>query len=218
MTPNVGQVSNLSSDVGQIFNLSLENVGAGPILPLTTRQIKNLSYDTRQVGNLSYDPRQIKNLPHNRGFTLLEVMLALAILVGAIVVLSELGRMGLRSAKTSRDLSRAELLCESIMSEIAVGIISPDPVQSSPIIDPVSGTTLSETQSDDVAPWVYSIESETIDEDGLLSVRLTVQQDLPLSQHPVSFTLVRWIPDPMLDLLGESTQTDSTSSPESTTE
>jgi general secretion pathway protein I len=187
-------------------------------MKLHVGQVSNLSFAKRQVRNLSYTKRQVKNLSYARGFTLLEVMLALAILVGALAVLGEFGRMGMRSAKTSRDLSRAEMLCESIMSEIAVGILTPDPVQGAPVEDPVQGTPVSATQTDDVAPWIYSIDSETIDQDGLLAVTVTVQQDLPSEQRPVSFTLVRWMPDPMLELLGTTTQTDSSSTQGSSTQ
>ena len=151
-----------------------------------------------------------------KGFTLLEVMLALAILVGVLAVLGEFGRMGLRSAKTSRDLTRAELLCESIMSEVIVGILTPDPVQGMPVMDPVSGSSVSDTQTDDVAPWVYSIDSETIDQDGLLAVTVTVMQDLPSTQRPVSFSLVRWMPDPMLELAGAAATTSSSDTQSST--
>jgi prepilin-type N-terminal cleavage/methylation domain-containing protein len=141
-----------------------------------------------------------------RGFTLLEVMLALAILAGSLVVFGELARLGVQSAKTARDLTRAEMLCESIMSEIASGILSTDSVQGAEIIDPVSGTSASDTQGDDIAKWVYSIDSETIDDDGLLLVKVTVKQDMPDLQRPVSFSLVRWMVDPSLQSSGTSSQ------------
>jgi hypothetical protein len=79
------------------------------------------------------------------GFSLLEVVLSLAILTGAVVVLGELVRSGLRSAQLARDLSQAELHCETIAQEIAAGALPAQPVERSPI---------------DYAPgWFYSIES-----------------------------------------------------------
>lgn len=79
------------------------------------------------------------------GFSLLEVVLALAILTGAVVVLGELVRSGLRSAQLARDLSQAELWCETIAQEIAAGALPAQNVEHSPIQD---------------APgWFYSIES-----------------------------------------------------------
>ena len=162
-------------------------------------------------------PRRSVGTSADSGFTLLEVMLALAILAGALAVLGEFGRMGMQSAKTSRDLTRAELLCESVMSEIGAGILAPDSVQRASVVDPVQGTSASNTQADDVAPWVYSIDSETIDQDGLLAVTVTVAQDMPSAQHPVSFTLVRWMLDPSLESQGTSTQSDSSSTQSSST-
>jgi hypothetical protein len=145
-------------------------------------------------------------------------MLALAILVGALTVLGEFARMGLRNAKTSRDLTRAELLCESVMSQIAAGVLTPDPVSDAQIIDPVTRTSVSDTQMDDVAPWVYSIESATIDEDGLLAVTVTVTQDLPPAQRPTSFTLVRWMIDPNLEYAGLAAAASAASTEESSSE
>jgi general secretion pathway protein I len=144
----------------------------------------------------------VGNLSYRRGFTLLEVMLALAILVGVLAVLGEFARTGLRHAKTSRDLTRAELHCESVMSQIAAGILTPDPVSDMPITDPVSGASVSDSQMDDAAPWVYSIESQTIDEEGLLAVTVTVTQAVPPIQRPTTFTLVRWMIDPNLEYAG----------------
>ncbi len=162
--------------------------------------------------------RQVSVRFSERGFTLLEVMLALAILVGAITVLGEFGRMGLRSAKTSRDLTCAELLCESVMDEISAGILTPDPVQGASVEDPVQGTPVGDTETDDVAPWIYSIDSETIDEDGLLAVTVTVAQDLPAAQRPVSFSMVRWMIDPSLELAGAAAASGSASGQDSTSQ
>jgi hypothetical protein len=95
------------------------------------------------------------------------------------------------------------------MSVIASGILSTDSVQGAEIIDPVSGASASDTQGDDIAKWVYSIDSETIDDDGLLSVKVTVKQDLSDLQHPASFSLVRWMVDPSLQSSGTSSQSSS---------
>ena len=130
------------------------------------------------------------------GFTLLEVLLSLAILGGAIAVLGELARHGILSAKAARDITQAQLLCESKMSEITVGVLSPDAVLDVPF-DEIVG--------DGSIVWQYSIESELIDQEGLLSVRVTVSQDLEPEKDPISFSLNRWILDP--DVGSESDDT-----------
>ena len=124
------------------------------------------------------------------GFSLLEVILAMAILAGAIAVLSEASRMALRNAAAARDLAHAQLLCETKLAEIVIGITPSDPVPATPF-DP------DETALDPDEPaWLYSIDSEPTNEDGLISVTVTVTRDLPPEQHPVRFSLVRWLPDP----------------------
>jgi general secretion pathway protein I len=129
------------------------------------------------------------------GFSLLEVVLALAILTGSIVVLGEAIRLGARSAEVARDSTQAQLLCEAKMDEISAGITPPDPVQQVPF-DCVVG--------DGDVGWVYSITQELTEEQGLDLVCVTVTQDLPLEKQPVSFSLFRWIPDPSMQAAAQS--------------
>jgi len=121
---------------------------------------------------------------------LLEVILALAILAGALAILGEVSRLALQNASAARDLARAQLLAESKLAEILAGITSPDPVENTPFDS--SGNSLDPSEP----AWLYSISSESTDEEGLISVRVTVTRDIPAGQHPVKFSLVRWLPDP----------------------
>jgi type II secretion system protein I len=125
------------------------------------------------------------------GFTLLEVILALAILAGAIVVLGEAARMALRNAGIARDLAHAQLLCESKLAEIVTGITPAESTDQTPFDE-----TTTDSIEQDEAPWVYTIETDDTDEPGLISVRVTVTRDMPPEKHPVQFSLVRWVPDP----------------------
>lgn len=121
----------------------------------------------------------------SRGFSLLEVVLSLAILGGAIAVLGEAASLALRNAEITREMAHAQLLCESKLSEIVAGIDSAEPIQRAPI----------EKAANPGEPaWLYSIERGSIGVDGLMSVRVTVVRDLPAVRRPVSFSLVRWIP------------------------
>lgn len=120
----------------------------------------------------------------NRGLSLLEVILAMAILGGAIAVLGEVASLALRNAEFTRDMAHAQLLCESKLSEIVAGIASAEPVQRATI----------EKGADSGEPaWLCSIERESLEGEDLESVRVTVVRDLPPEKHPVSFSLVRWI-------------------------
>jgi hypothetical protein len=92
----------------------------------------------------------------------------------------------------ARDLARAQLLAETTLAEIEAGIISPDPA------DNARFDTTTESLDPAEPAWLYSIEqpSPQADEEGLVSVRVTVTRDQPAGQHPVKFSLVRWVPDP----------------------
>lgn len=130
------------------------------------------------------------------GFSLLEVILALAILGGALAVLGEVARMAMRNAARARDLAQAQLLCEAKLAEILAGIEPPEPAQGVPF-----GTG-------QVPDWLYSVEVAALDVDGLIEVRVTVEQDLPPEYRPVRWTLVRWMVDPVsvveVDLVAEA--------------
>jgi prepilin-type N-terminal cleavage/methylation domain-containing protein len=150
---------------------------------------------------------------YRQGFSLLEVILALAILTGAIVVLGELARIGLRSAAAARDLAQAQVLCETKLAEILSGI---QPLSA------VQNTSFEKVDPSEDLPWVYSIEEQTIDEDGLIAVRVTVtradaDQNLLSGNRPISFSLTQWIPDPDLDSSTESSTQQSTDQSESST-
>jgi hypothetical protein len=77
----------------------------------------------------------------------LEVILALTLLAGAVVVLGEVGRLALRNAKMARDLARAQLLCETKLAEVVSGIA---PASA---IDNASFDPTAEPMADD-ANWV----------------------------------------------------------------
>ncbi len=121
-----------------------------------------------------------------RGLSLLEVMLALAILGLSLAATGGLIRIGIRSAEAARDLTRAQLYCESLMAEIVAGITPPQPVTDAPL--------------DVQQEWLYAVEIQTIDAQGLVAVIVTVGQDPRKFDRPAIFTLVRWIPDPGLNI------------------
>lgn len=121
------------------------------------------------------------------GFSLLEVILAMAILAGAIAILGESSRQALRNATVAKDMARAQLLCETKLAEIAAGITP---------LEPIEGAAFDTITEPGEPAWLYSIETDPTDEDGLISVRLTVTRDLPPEERPIRFSVVRWFSDP----------------------
>jgi type II secretory pathway pseudopilin PulG len=137
--------------------------------------------------------------------TLLEVILALAILAGAMAVLGEASRLAMRNAEAAHDLAQAQLLCETVMSEIVAGIVPAQAVQNSRF-------DTSELQDPDAAAaWLYTITTDQTGQTGLIVVQVTVGRDLPAEQHPIQFSLVRWLPDPNATSTSSSSQQSSSS-------
>ena len=128
-----------------------------------------------------------------RGLSLLEVILAIAVLGGCMAVIGELVRMGVRNAEEARELTKAQLLCESKLEEVAAGVM---PLES-------AANAAFELDPD----WSYTIETGSLDQQGLVQVRVTVQQVESDRLYPLTFTLTRWILDP--SLASGETSTDS---------
>jgi type II secretory pathway pseudopilin PulG len=131
------------------------------------------------------------------GLSLLEVMLSLAILGGALAVIGELTRLGSRSAEIARDETIAQRLCENKLAEIAAGLVFPTAVTMAPV-----------EELEDQNEWLYTIEIQQLQQTGLIGVWVTVQQNADTISRPVTFTLVRWMIDPQ----SSTTTTDESAS------
>jgi len=118
--------------------------------------------------------------------TLLEVIVAIAILGGALAVLGELVRIGTRSARTARVLTTAQLLADSMVAEITAGITLPESTEG--VVDNFGGCA-----------WSYVVQIEQVDQQGLLAVAVTVRENVDPALQPVSYTLVRWMIDPQTE-------------------
>ncbi|NLF73364.1 MAG: prepilin-type N-terminal cleavage/methylation domain-containing protein [Candidatus Anammoximicrobium sp.] len=127
--------------------------------------------------------RRCPNLLFRRsGLSLLEVILAVAILGGCLAVTGELVRLGVRNAEEARELTRAQLLCEGKMEEIAAGVAAVESASMVPF----------ETDPD----WTYTVDVSPLDAQQLTLVRVTVQQLDSERSYPLTFTLSRWILNP----------------------
>lgn len=117
-----------------------------------------------------------------RGFSLLEVLLATSVLLGCLVVLSELAAIGRIHASVAQDGSTALTICRSKVNEILAGVAPATSVQKESIDDPPG--------------WWYSVEVEPARQSGVLVLRVTVGQEENPDGRPVEYSLVRWIRDP----------------------
>lgn len=119
-----------------------------------------------------------------RGLSILETMLAIAILGGTLAALGELVRTGVRAAGHAQDLTTAQMLCENKINEVVIGL------------EPLTGAQGVFPEDPD---WAYSVVTEPVDQQGgLLAVICTVAKADDASPNPFTFQLIRWTVDPMM--------------------
>lgn len=125
-----------------------------------------------------------------RGLSLLEVVLALAILAMSVGLLSQITRQAADNGLMAQRLATAQILCESKMAEVLAGAIPLTSTSWTPITDSTRNGN-----------WNYQIQTINADRPNMIGVRLSVT-DVPdsTSENPELFFIVRWMIDPSLGL------------------
>ena len=118
------------------------------------------------------------------GFSLLEVILSMAILGGALVVIGALVNIGYRHALSARLRSEANILCDTKMAEVAAGVLDLEPVSGSPI--------------EESPDWNCSVFIEPSGQNGLLLVNVRVTNN-QTEGVPITVDVSRFMPDPDYD-------------------
>ena len=121
------------------------------------------------------------------GLSLLEVLLAIAILGGSLAVISQLVRLGSISALETRLRSEANILADTTMAELSAGVLE---LQS-------YGVTPFQNNED----WYYEVNVQNSEQLGLLLVKVTVGQSKV--EEPLMVSLFRFLPDPDYDPAAE---------------
>jgi type II secretion system protein I len=122
------------------------------------------------------------------GLTLLEVMISLAILGTSLAAIGELIRIGADAADRATELTTAQFLCDSKLAEIKSGVLPADSVGPIPF-------EIFETEE----PWEYMVLVDSVDDQGLLLVEVTVSQLREDGRPPARVTLTTWMIDPTMD-------------------
>jgi type II secretory pathway pseudopilin PulG len=117
-----------------------------------------------------------------RGFSLLEVLLATGILIGSSIVLMELASIGMRHAASARDLSQAQLICQTKLNEIVAGVTPAETLRPMPC--------------EDDPRWTYWVTVQPTDREGLMLLEVGVAQELIPNKQTNRFTLLRWVRAP----------------------
>jgi prepilin-type N-terminal cleavage/methylation domain-containing protein len=116
-----------------------------------------------------------------QGMSLLEVLVALAIFLFALIVLGRLVIMGGERARDVQELAQATQLCQSKLSEVAAGAV---PLSSQ------SGVPL-----DEAPDWTWSLDCSQDDVANLWSVTIKVGKDRPDGSR-IECTLSQKVLDP----------------------
>lgn len=111
------------------------------------------------------------------GFSLLEVILALAILVGAAAVVGQLWQVATRAAVQNELQTEAVVRAETVLNEVLAGVY---PLQSQ-----------TEQPFEDDPAWTWSVDVQPLDAGTLQLVTVTVRYDAASAYGPVELTLSR---------------------------
>ncbi|MEM6692593.1 MAG: prepilin-type cleavage/methylation domain-containing protein [Planctomycetota bacterium] len=129
------------------------------------------------------------------GITLLELILALAILGSAFAILARISETGTDAALEAKALAVARLACQSRMSELLLDIesgITPVAVFDAPLASNDSGMS---------TPLTHTVEISQGSMQGLMRMRVTVHVG-GVESSRANYSLDRMYIDPLLDLVG----------------
>ncbi|WP_437186830.1 hypothetical protein SH668x_000194 [Planctomicrobium sp. SH668] len=123
------------------------------------------------------------------GISLFEVVLALAIFVGAVAAISQVLANGSRAASRAQLQSQAVLIGERVMNEVIAEIV------------PLSSAA--KTPVDGMPKWFWTVDVSNSNVPGLLRVEVITEHEAPTPNSVIKYQLVRFVRDPqaMIDAL-----------------
>ena len=142
---------------------------------------------------------------HPAGFSLMEIILATAMLMGSVIVLARLAGMGRTQANRAELLAEAQLVCETTMTEIVLGMRPLNVVQNQPLLAPEGANPIVQTDEGSIfhqeqvpvdeqsTRWKYSVSTGTVPEHPELNVVTVTVLENRDSDRLVRYSLTRWI-------------------------
>lgn len=137
-----------------------------------------------------FHPRSRLHRRSRLAMSLLEVVLALAILAMSAGILATITRTATDNGLVAHRLATAQILAESKMAEVVTGAIS---VQGSAGWMPIT----------DIVPqgiWYYQLQTESAARKNMVGVRLSITDQAGMDENKELFYIVRWMIDPSLGL------------------
>ncbi len=131
------------------------------------------------------------------GFSLLEMLLALAILGGSLGILSTIAMQGADAAREAESLVQARLIAQTQLAVILASGQHPATVPATPVAPVDSESTTS---------FEYQVDVAMTPMQGMLAIRITVRAlDANGGPHIATYAITRWMIDPLLGLANEET-------------
>lgn len=130
-----------------------------------------------------------------RGFSLLEMVLSLAILGASLAIIAQIADTGVDAAQEANDLALARILCQAQLSEVLLNATmgqTPTPVFEVPAEPFDSASTTA---------FTYTIEIQPASLDGMLMVRVLAVGADSRGKTIAQYSLDRWMIDPAIGLL-----------------
>lgn len=136
---------------------------------------------------------QRKHNQFHGGFSLLEMILALALLGTSLGILAQVAMTGTDAALEAEQLSQARMIAQSRLAEILANGVTPAAVPPSPTEAMDSSSTVN---------WQYQVDVVPAPMDGMLAIRVNVQALDEDGGPPVAqYSITRWMIDPALGLM-----------------
>ena len=132
------------------------------------------------------------NVETRLAISLLEVILALAILGIASAYLAQAMQLAAQNAIRAQRLTQAELVAESVMNQVIGGVIPAQPATWSPY-----------SSASTTGAWNYSLAIVPAEMQGMIGIQIGVQEVVPnavAGMQPADLVSTRWIIDPSLML------------------
>ena len=129
------------------------------------------------------------------GFSLLEIVLSLAILGTSLGILAQIASTGVDAAREARALATARMICQNKLSELLLNVQSG--ITPTTVVDQL----VESFDSESTETYYCTIEIQPGQLDGLLSIRVTVQARAgDGTEILANYALDRWVIDPALGL------------------
>lgn len=120
------------------------------------------------------------------GLSLLEVLVSVAIFLGAMTSIMYALSRGQDAEIAARLRSEAVIRCEAVMGELVAGVIELDSSSENPFTD------------DETGNWTWTSDVNSEPGNGLLEVRVVVEHRPSGGEPNAAFSLVRYVRDPQL--------------------